>query len=645
MDRMKTSKLGKILYGTLFVVVLPALLLLWAVAAKGAVSLPIVHQPAWGSLGIGAGLLLMSLGMLSLWRVGGGLPMNAFPPPFYVSSGVYRIFSHPIYLGFALVCFGISICAGSAAGVWLVSPTVSLASIALVLGYELPELKARFGPSLGVDRFLPRDDCSTPSARDRIRCYMTVLLPWLILYEGIVNLGIPADARVGYLSFEQKIPVQWWAELLYASVYLVVLFVPAVTRTRHDLRIFSIRGLVAMLIVFPLFLTVPLIAPARPSVTPGLLGNILAFDRVFDTSAAAFPSFHVIWAFLAAWAISGRRFWERFVWNVWAFAVAAACIIAGRHALVDVIAGVVVVVALTRIESVWSCLRSISEMIANSWIEWRIGPLRVINHGLYAGAGVFIGAWILDTLLQARHSVTVAIIAGGIIGAAIWAQFVEGSPAMLRPLGFYGGMLGSCAGGVIAALLSKTDIWLPLGALCVAGPWIQGVGRLRCLIQGCCHGRPTTAQIGIRYSHPRSRVVRLADLGGVPIHATPLYSILWNIVVALAATRLYVLHGRASMIGGVYLILSGLGRFVEEAYRGEPQTPIFCGLRFYQWIAFGTVIVGAYITTITQAPYTPQPVFGMSSAVVALICGVLAWFVSGADFPESNRRFSRLAEA
>ena len=65
MDRMKTSKLGKILYGTLFVVVLPALLLLWAVAAKGAVSLPIVHQPVWGSLGIGAGLLLMSLGMLS----------------------------------------------------------------------------------------------------------------------------------------------------------------------------------------------------------------------------------------------------------------------------------------------------------------------------------------------------------------------------------------------------------------------------------------------------------------------------------------------------------------------------------------------------------------------------------------------------
>src|ERR1043165_4499092 len=139
--------------------------------------------------------------------------------------------------------------------------------------------------------------------------------------------------------------------------------------------------------------------------------------------------------------------------------------------------------------------------------------------------------WSLDT----RHPVAGAALGNGRDycwrdhwSCAIWAQFVEGSPAMLRPLGFYGGMLGSCAGGVIAALLSKTDIWLPLGALCVAGPWIQGVGRLRCLIQGCCHGRPTTAQIGIRYSHPRSRVVRLADLGGVPIHGTPPYSILWN---------------------------------------------------------------------------------------------------------------------
>jgi prolipoprotein diacylglyceryltransferase len=67
------------------------------------------------------------------------------------------------------------------------------------------------------------------------------------------------------------------------------------------------------------------------------------------------------------------------------------------------------------------------------------------------------------------------------------------------------------------------------------------------------------------------------------------YSILWNVVIAFAVTRLWLIHAEFSVIVGLYLILTGLGRFVEEAYRGEPQTPIIGGLRLYQWIALSTV--------------------------------------------------------
>jgi prolipoprotein diacylglyceryltransferase len=96
------------------------------------------------------------------------------------------------------------------------------------------------------------------------------------------------------------------------------------------------------------------------------------------------------------------------------------------------------------------------------------------------------------------------------------------------------------------------------------------------------------------------------------------------------------------MVCGLYLILSGIGRFVEEAYRGEPQTPIFWRLRVYQWIAIVTVFLGAAITTLVETPRTPEPIMHLSSLLVALICGIAAWFVSGIDFPESNRRFARL---
>ena len=642
MDRLKKLAVAKLLYGLLFVGLLPFLLLTWAAKTKDVVALRTVHSLCWGLVTAGVGLLLMALGTASLWWLGDGLPMNAFPPPRYVSGGVYRVFSHPIYVGFAAVCVGVAIAVGSASGLWLVSPTVILASAALVLGYELPDMQARFGDALPEQRLLPPDDRSHPTSLERSRCYLTVLVPWFVLYEAVVALGIPVDARVAYLPFELRLPVWPWTEILYGSVYVVVVLVPLLARTRHALRWFSSRALFSMLMVFPIYLAVPLIAPPRPFVSNGTWGTLLNFDRSHDSAAAAFPSYHVIWAFLAAGAL-GRGPWRKRLWQLWAVLVAVSCLMTGMHALMDVLAGFLVVWAVARMELVWSFLRNLSEAIANSWREWRIGPLRVINHGGYAAAGVFLGIWILDTLLGPGKSVIpVAIFLGGTIGAALWAQFIEGSPALLRPLGFYGGLIGTSVGGVAAAWVSGTGTWRVLSALVVAAPWIQGIGRLRCLVQGCCHGRPASEHLGIRYEHPRSRVCRMTSLGGIPIHPTPLYSLLWNMAVALVVTRLYLLHTTAAMVGGVYLILSGIGRFVEEAYRGEPQTPILWGLRLYQWIAIVTVLLGAAVTTL-RAPLTPEPVPHLSSVFVALACGIAGWFVSGVDFPESSRRFARLS--
>ncbi len=146
---MEIMKLAwdKLLYGALFTVALPILLVVWAIKTHDLVDLPVIHSLPWGIGAVGLGALLMALGMASLWFVGGGLPMNAFPPPRYVSGGIYGLFSHPIYLGFSLACVGTAIAAGSASGLWLVSTTVILASASLVLGYELPDLQARFGHS------------------------------------------------------------------------------------------------------------------------------------------------------------------------------------------------------------------------------------------------------------------------------------------------------------------------------------------------------------------------------------------------------------------------------------------------------------------------------------------------------------------
>jgi prolipoprotein diacylglyceryltransferase len=225
--------------------------------------------------------------------------------------------------------------------------------------------------------------------------------------------------------------------------------------------------------------------------------------------------------------------------------------------------------------------------------------------------------------------------------AALWAQYVEGSPQLLRPFGFYGGLLGGTVGALLAPFFG-VSAWLVLAAFAAGGPWAQAMGRLRCLVQGCCHGRPAPKSIGIRYTHPRSRVCRMTQWAGVPLHPTPIYSLLCNAFVALVITRLWLLHAPLHLIAGLYFILTGLGRFVEEAWRGEPQTPVFAGLRLYQWAAAASVVAGVLMTALGRSEPAPLAHFDWSALPPSAAFGLLVWCAMGVDFPESNRRFSRL---
>jgi protein-S-isoprenylcysteine O-methyltransferase Ste14 len=632
---------GKLLYGGLFLLVLPLLLVLWARGTHALMQARAIFSPSWGIGVVAAGFALVISGMLTLRLRGDGLPMNAYPPPRLVASGIYAIFPHPIYLGFVLVCAGASIAAGSASGLWLITPTVALASAALVLGYEAPDLRRRFEAS-ALPSLLPPDEPARPALTERVRCVLFVLLPWLIAYEAVVALGIPADAVQTYLHFERRFPVVAWSEIIYATPYLVVCVVPWMVSTRRTLRAFCLRAWISMAVTFPLYLALPLIAPPRPVLESGFWAHLLHWERSIDSAAASFPSYHVIWAFVAADALGQGTPLRKVGWKVWAFLVSLSCLTTGMHSLVDIVGGYMVYQLAAHAMSVWNYLLLLTEAVANSWREYRFGPVRVINHGAYAGLAALVGAGIIDSLLgPGKDAVTITIFLGGTLGAVLWAQWVEGSPSLLRPLGFYGGMLG-CAAGALVARQIGISVWTALCGICVAAPFIQSIGRVRCLVQGCCHGRPTQSVPGIRYTHPRSRVCRMAELSGVPVHPTPLYSILWNGVIALVLCRLLILEVPATTICGIYLLLSGLGRFVEEAYRGEPQTLVSYGLRLYQWIAIATVLAGAFVTTIGGGPKTPLPVFHATSLALAGVCGLAGWFVSGIDFPESSRRFARL---
>lgn len=292
---------------------------------------------------------------------------------------------------------------------------------------------------------------------------------------------------------------------------------------------------------------------------------------------------------------------------------------------------------------VWEFLKIMSEKIANSWKEWTYGSIRIINHGFYVGIGAFFGIFFAGILAGEEYSWAILLFGVVVIvSAALWAQIIEGSEKLKRPFGYYGAIVGIVFGS-LAVLALGYNAWAVIGVVTIVMPGVQAIGRLRCLINGCCHGKVTYNQlVGIRYFNKRSRVNNISGLSGELLHPTQLYSILWLAITGIFLLKLWYLSLPASFIFGMYLILTGLGRFVEEAYRGEVQTKIIYKLRFYQWAAIVSVIIGICFTTVNIAPITLNPGISLQIIAVATIGGLFTFFAMGVDFPKSNARFSRL---
>ena len=634
---------GKLAYGALFTVALPAGLVLWARCLDAFLPLAVPEAPWLGALLATLGVICMALAIAALWHTGHGLPMSPYPPEHFVTTGVYGVVAHPIYLGAVLLALGCSLAARSPGGLWIVTPVLAASIAAWVVGFEASATRTRFGArSVPPALCLPPATSEAPTAWDRASVVALLLLPWLVAYEAIEWLGVPPDAITTWQRWDASWPVLPWTEAIYALPYVAVLLLPFVAATRRDLRWFMQRGWLAIALIIPLYLLLPLVAAAKPVVGGGLFAGMMRLERLGDEPVTAFPAFHVVWTVLAAIVYTQR--WPRLgvLSGVLTVAVSISCVTTGMHSVVDVVAGLLAALTVVRSDRLWEGMRRVAERIANGWHEWTFGPVRCINHGLFAAAGSVTGLFLMIVLAGVEQRwALVGLSAASVVGAALWAQVVEGSSQLLRPYGYYGSVVGTILGVGVAALIGA-DAWLLWAAFAIGGALAQAIGRGRCLVQGCCHGAECAEWLGIHYHHPRSRVTRLSALGGRPLHPTQLYSAGWMLLVTVVLLRLWWLAAGLQFIVGLYFVLTGLGRFVEEHFRGEPQTAVWYGFRLYQWLALASLLFGAVLTATgwSAAPAASWPPGDTLWLVIAF--GGVTYLAYGVDFPRLNRRFSRL---
>jgi len=181
-----------VLYTLIFWLILPAALLgLGSLADR----LPVFGWlPGWARwLGVpllALGAWLCGHAALLLRTIGKGLPISSLPPTQYVTSGPYRLFTHPIYTGYALLVAGLGLLLESPGTALVVAPLFALLWFnTWVRLYEEPLLEQRFGAVFRARRartahFLPLD--------------LRRPLRWLVLWglRRIVRLKVEGGDRI-----------------------------------------------------------------------------------------------------------------------------------------------------------------------------------------------------------------------------------------------------------------------------------------------------------------------------------------------------------------------------------------------------------------------------------------------------------------
>ncbi|MCS6821830.1 MAG: phosphatase PAP2 family protein [Microscillaceae bacterium] len=248
---------------------------------------------------------------------------------------------YPLWISLILGLISIAILSRKASFFWLILP-ILLFTILTYLAYRYEKIKEN---TYKTWLSLPLNNDQKPTWNTRITSYILVFVSWILLYELVIYRGLLPNSLDTYFSFEYEWKVVEWAEIFYISAYLYPVIIPLVLRKNYDLRQFVIAGMLLVSIGIFLQMCLPFIATPRPFEPQTFWGELLAWERKKDGLVAALPSYHVAWAFFAAYFYEKSIPRFTFFFYAWAVLISLSCMAVGMHSLVDVLTGILLVLA------------------------------------------------------------------------------------------------------------------------------------------------------------------------------------------------------------------------------------------------------------------------------------------------------------
>jgi phosphatidylglycerol:prolipoprotein diacylglycerol transferase len=245
----------------------------------------------------------------------------------------------------------------------------------------------------------------------------------------------------------------------------------------------------------------------------------------------------------------------------------------------------------------------------------RVGSFALPSYGVMMALGFLAALWLLRRRSPAfgippdvASDIGIWLLLSGLVGSKLllvivdWPQYVSswsGLKDLARAGGvFYGGLIGAVV--ATALLLRKraisfftfADLAAPSAALG------QCLGRLGCLLAGCCWGRICTLPWAITFTDEKAHENVGVPLN-FPLHPTQIYEALGTLALCI----LLIVFERRRYSGETfvrYLFGYALLRFTIELFRGDPRGSIFGAMSTSQFLALCGVLAAVMLRALRR---------------------------------------------
>ncbi len=256
-------------------------------------------------------------------------------------------------------------------------------------------------------------------------------------------------------------------------------------------------------------------------------------------------------------------------------------------------------------------------------IAFELGPLTIHWYGVMVALGFMAGLWTasrrgLRAGIAAERIIDLGpwLIIGAIVGArtlyviSYWQESFQGKALVeifmvwKGGLVYYGGLIGASLACVLYVRRKKLPLWKVADIVAPSIALGSALGRVGCLLNGCCYGRACSLPWAIRFPadnplHPPT----------YPVHPTEVYDSLLNLALYAALAWLFRRKKFDGQIFGVYLVSYALLRSFVEMFRGDypPDQHYFGGWATpAQLVSIATLAAGLVLLWLLHRPETKR---------------------------------------